>query len=106
MGNMKVKTGEELQEDLDKIIKDRELSYGASLECHKNIALAWQGIINQSCKTGSMEIVIDETDVALMLAAMKIIREAYCHKQDNIDDAINYLRFASDFSKEMSIGFP
>jgi hypothetical protein len=84
---------------LDDIIKDREKSYGPPKECLHAIALAWDGIIRQSNEMPlDADFSIDRFDVTLMLAAMKIVREAYCHKQDNIDDAINYLKFASDFA--------
>jgi hypothetical protein len=82
---------------LDEIVRDREKSYGPPEDCHRAIGLAWSGILQQSCDIAPDQF-LDAHDVALMLAAMKIVREAYCHKQDNIDDAINYLKFASDFA--------
>lgn len=36
--------------------------------------------------------------VCLMMVALKLNREAYCHQTDNIDDGHNYLAFAGEIA--------
>ena len=75
----------------------RQKDYGDPFSCHASIGAAWGAILGQSGYTrGDL---VQARTVALMLAAMKLMREAYSHKQDNLDDAVVYLKFAGEFAE-------
>ena len=79
--------------------EQRQPDYGEPHACHYAIALAWNALIMQKLKATDGDASLDERMVALMLATMKLVREAYHHKQDNLDDAKVYLEFVEEFSK-------
>jgi len=80
--------------------EQRQPDYGEPRACHYAIALAWNALIMQKLKATDGDASLDERMVALMLAAMKLVREAYHHKQDNLDDARTYLEFVGEFSEK------
>jgi hypothetical protein len=79
--------------------EQRQPDYGEPRACHYAIALAWNALLMQKLKATDGDASLDERMVALMLATMKLVREAYHHKQDNLDDAKVYLEFVEEFSK-------
>jgi hypothetical protein len=79
--------------------EQRQPDYGEPLACHMAIAQTWDALMSQHLHATGGNANIDARMVALMLAAMKLVREAYHHKQDNLDDAKVYLGFVEEFSK-------
>lgn len=80
--------------------EQRQPDYGEPRECHYAIALAWNALMAQHINATNATV-LDARMVALMLAAMKLVREAYHHKQDNLDDAKVYLEFVEEFSEKV-----
>jgi hypothetical protein len=68
--------------------------------CHNAIAMMWEAILGRSTR-GLVDrglpiaLPVSARDVALCMVAVKLVREAYRHKPDNIADAHVYLDFAS-----------
>lgn len=82
---------------------ERQVNYGDPKACHINVASAWNAYIRQRqalAKSYKLEtFTVCATDVANMMALMKIIRAGYnMQHQDNYDDAITYLGFARRFT--------
>lgn len=64
---------------------DRQADYGPPEENMRRIGLAWSAILDTD---------VSPAQVALCMAALKLVREAYRHKPDNIVDAHGYLEIA------------
>lgn len=77
--------------------EQRQPDYGDPYQCHAAIGAAWGAILGQA--QYSKGDILQPHTVALMLAAMKLVREAYHHKQDNVEDCRVYLEFVEEFSK-------
>ena len=69
------------------LANDRMVTYGDPLVMCNRIAEIWSGLLGFTVKT--------ET-VPLMLAGMKLAREAHRHQQDNLVDAAAYLRILDE----------
>ena len=82
---------ENIFKECEAIVRDREIEYGDSKSMFNSIALVWTSILRAH---------ITPRDVALMMAAMKILRESQRHKRDNIIDGINYLAFAEELADD------
>lgn len=83
------------------IVDERQSDYGDPYECHLAIAHAWSGIVNQVLnRDGGRAVSFGAYEVALMLAAMKIVRLAHAYKPDTAIDAKVYLKFADEFKRQ------
>lgn len=74
----------------DLVNGDRQDMYGEPVNNMGNIARAWSGVCG---------FTISPKQVALCLAAMKLVREGYRHQDDNLIDAIGYLEIAARVEK-------
>ncbi len=84
----------------ERAIKDaREREYGDPFNCHVAIGDVWNTIMAQRMHRNGGVVVFDPATVALMLAAMKIVRIAYAGGKDSFDDAHVYLKFAEAFAE-------
>lgn len=71
---------------------DRAKQYGNPHESWSCIAKMWSAMLTR--KTG-VEITIRPEFACLMMAALKLAREANEHKEDNLVDACGYLECSS-----------
>lgn len=84
---------------LDVINGERQDQYGDPEDSFGKIAEYWSTYIQSMVPpkfTGEDVIYLGAKDVAMMMALLKIAREANQHKEDNIVDAIGYLALAGD----------
>lgn len=84
------------------IREERGQYYGDVQRNHESIGLIWTGILGQAVMSGRWahgEPIPPEI-VCLMMVGVKLSREAYRHKDDNILDAKNYIDFASELSSD------
>lgn len=70
------------------MVGDRNSSYGNPKDDFVGTGLMWTGLLQDLLKPG---VVIPPERVSLMMAALKLRREANKHKRDNIVDAHGYL---------------
>jgi len=70
---------------------DRHEQYGDSSMEFTKVARAWSDIVGYA---------VEPWQVPMMMAALKIVRESFCHKRDNITDAIGYLYLANKFFED------
>jgi hypothetical protein len=85
----------------ERAIKEaREREYGDPFNCHVAIGDVWNTIMAQRMHRNGGFVVFDPATVALMLAAMKIVRIAYAGGKDSFDDAHVYLKFAEAFAEK------
>lgn len=76
-------------EEADKIIEgEKRDEYGSTQESFNAIANIWNGIL----RTGKSGITITPQDVALMMIGLKLYREGYKHKIDNLVDIVGYTK--------------
>jgi hypothetical protein len=68
------------------VVSDRNADYGPPREDFEATAKIWSGLLSRKLKTD-----ITYSDVALMMVALKLRRETFKHKPDNIVDAHGYL---------------
>lgn len=82
----------------DEIKEERTAVYGDPLECHTVIGYVWAGIIRASAPDNYVDPISPKT-VALMMAALKLVRAARPYKRDNdaYEDALNYVEYAREF---------
>ena len=65
---------------------DRQAAYGSPRKSYESVALVWSGLL-----WDKLSAPLTPEDAALMMAALKLQREAHQHKHDNIVDAHGYL---------------
>lgn len=87
-----------LQTALDLISHDRNDSYGDAFEDFSTVASFWSDYI--AAKHG-IRVELQAADVALMMALLKIRRQANLHKPDNLIDACGYIALAG-YCEEVS----
>lgn len=68
------------------VLGDRNAEYGSPHPDFAGIALMWSGLLNQKLSER-----ITAQEVGLMMAALKLRREAHKPKDDNLVDAHGYL---------------
>lgn len=68
------------------VLGERNASYGTPAEDYAKTATMWTGFL-----THKLREPITPKEAVLMMALLKISREAYRHKPDNIIDAHGYL---------------
>jgi len=97
-GDLSPKASEDILTEALRITSaDRQNQYGPPEDNFQRIADHWhtyllhRGIIPE----GSVHKSLIPKDVAMMMALMKIAREGFAHKRDNLVDACGYLRCAS-----------
>ena len=76
-----------LQEAFALINTERQQDYGTPAENFTRIAFLWSMYLG---------VPVTAKDVCICMTLLKIAREAYSHKHDNILDAAAYLGLASD----------
>ena len=77
---------------VDGIISERGLQYGDPSECFLQIAEIWTTLLRGKLAPGQR---LSASDVGLLMASLKIVRQANTHKRDNLVDAIGYLTIVS-----------
>ncbi len=84
------------------IVKEREKDYGNPWDCHRAIGQTWGAILRQTGWTPPGGPIFDErlpsSVVALMMAALKIVRLSHNSTRDSFLDAHVYLDFAEEFT--------
>ena len=68
------------------VLGDRNTDYGSPDADFAGVALMWSGLLNTKLKER-----ITKEDVALMMVALKLRRQAHKPKDDNLVDAHGYL---------------
>jgi len=56
------------------------------------MATVWTVLLGSKLSAGSS---VSPSDVGLLMAALKLVREAHKHKDDNLVDAVGYLSIVS-----------
>jgi hypothetical protein len=86
--------------DLDQMKQDRGSDYGPVAQNHRSIGKIWGGIMLQAWGAGRWKPGDDVPAelVTLMMVGVKVSREAYRHKADNVDDGKNYWDFTGELS--------
>jgi hypothetical protein len=78
--------------DAHKLINaDRQDDYGSPAESLGRISALWSAYLGRAV-TGK--------DVAVLMALLKLSREAHCHKHDNLLDTAGYIGLAADMVEE------
>lgn len=87
-------------EVMDALRSERGKDYGDPIVNHASIGAIWGGILVQAVSSGRWihGAALPPELVTLMMVGVKVSREAYRHKQDNIDDAQVYLKFTEEMS--------
>lgn len=80
--------------------QERGQDYGPVEVNHRGIGMHWGAILFQAFTSGRWRPgdAIPPELVTLCMVCVKVNREAYRHKQDNVDDGRNYLRFTGELS--------
>jgi hypothetical protein len=77
---------------VDGIISERGINYGDPRESFTQIAEIWTTLLRGKLAPGQR---VSASDVGLLMASLKIVRQANTHKRDNLVDAIGYLTIVS-----------
>jgi hypothetical protein len=80
-----------LQEAQALVYGDRQKAYSHPARDYAKTAKMWTGILLEKLLPGEE---ISPTEAVLMMAAMKISREVFKHKRDNLVDAAGYIACA------------
>lgn len=75
----------------EEIKANRHAVYGDFKVNFKNIAKMWSAILNAE---------VSDEQVALMMAAFKIVRASVSRHEDNYIDCKNYIDFAEELNRE------
>lgn len=78
----------ELVKTTTELVEERGNDYGDYNRNLTNIGTRWSHYLNMRYGVG---VAIKPEDVAFMMAELKMERQCFKHKQDNIDDAMGYL---------------
>jgi hypothetical protein len=82
---------------VDGIISERGLQYGDPAESLTAIAEIWTTLLRSQLAPGQK---VSASDVGLLMAALKIVRQSNTHKRDNLVDAIGYLTIVSRLEEQ------
>ena len=74
--------------EADAIIKERELQYGKPEDSLTAIADVWSALLRNKLAPDER---VTASDVALLMAGLKLVRESNLHKHDSLLDAIAYI---------------
>lgn len=81
------KPGEDHMAEANALVNgDRQAAYGSPRGSYTALAKVWSGILADKLKED-----LTAEDTVLLLAAMKLRREAHKHKRDNVVDSHGYL---------------
>lgn len=83
---------------IESIQNEREDDYGDAKTSHTSIAVFWNEYLRRKGDF-EVEILLDATDVAVMLSLMKVSRLAYKRKPDSLLDFASYADFALKFEE-------
>jgi len=83
---------QDILHQVDGIISERGLQYGDPAESLTAIAEIWTTLLRAQLAPGQR---VSASDVGLLMAALKIVRQSNTHKRDNLVDAIGYLTIVS-----------
>lgn len=86
-----------LEEAAALVYGDREHSYSAPQRDYAKTAYMWTGILLEKLRPGE---VITPKEAVLMMACMKISREVFQHKRDNLIDAAGYIACAERIQED------
>jgi len=78
------------------MLKTRGNDYGDYRVSFAAIATVWTVLLGSKLSAGSS---VSPSDVGLLMAALKLVREAHKHKDDNLVDAVGYLIIVSMLEK-------
>jgi len=84
-----------IKDSLD-IVNLRGNDYGDYRVSFAAIATVWTVLLGSKLSAGSS---VSPSDVGLLMAALKLAREAHKHKDDNLVDAVGYLSIVSMLEK-------
>lgn len=83
------KIGDDLmQEAWDLTTQDRHNQYGSAVDAFRAYGHIWTGLLQHKLQPS---VVIDPSDVAIMMTGLKLGREVRSSKRDNVVDAHGYL---------------
>lgn len=85
-------SNQDILHQVDGIISERGLQYGDPSESFTQIAEIWTTLLRAQLAPGQR---VSASDVGLLMAALKIVRQSNTHKRDNLVDAIGYLTIVS-----------
>lgn len=93
------KRAEILEKAIKCICNDRDIRYGSPKGSFREIAQRWSHYLS---RTSGHTILLDEHDVAIMMAEFKISRIMTSHgkSEDSYVDACGYLAIAGELSSE------
>jgi hypothetical protein len=77
---------------VDGIISERGQQYGDPADSLTAIAEIWTTLLRAQLAPGQR---VSASDVGLLMASLKIVRQSNTHKRDNLVDAIGYLTIVS-----------
>ena len=80
-----------IKDSLD-IVNLRGNDYGDYRVSFTAMATVWTVLLGSKLSAGSS---VSPSDVGLLMAALKLVREAHKHKDDNLVDAVGYLSIVS-----------
>ena len=85
----------------ESIREERGSYYGDPTINHSSIGAIWAGILLQALSSGRWKAgeTLPPELVCLMMAGVKLSREAFRHKDDNIVDAKVYMDFVGEMSR-------
>jgi flagella basal body P-ring formation protein FlgA len=83
--------------EADAIIKERAEQYGEPQESLTAIGDVWSALLRNKLAPGER---VTASDVALLMAGLKLVRESNLHKHDSILDAIAYITLASKLKEQ------
>ena len=84
-----------IKDSLD-IVNLRGNDYGDYRVSFAAIATVWTVLLGSKLSAGSS---VSPSDVGVLMAALKLVRQAHKHKEDNLVDAVGYLSIVSMLEK-------
>lgn len=85
-------TDDLMDEAWDLTTRDRHNQYGSAEDAFRAYGHVWTGLLAHKLRP---DVVIDASDVCLMMTGLKIAREVRNSKRDNVVDAHGYLSLLS-----------
>jgi len=83
--------------EADAIIKERETQYGSPKASLNAIADVWSALLRNKLAPDEK---ITGSEVALLMAGLKLVRESNLHKHDSILDGLAYIVLAAQLREE------